>query len=108
MTRRAVNRRRFMTKSLERSVSSDILLLVDVIRAGSSSFRADAWIRTSMDRANQDKLIQYRSLSHSSHIGSGLKDKTIQMIPGSPKILLEFLILDCPVPPIHGKSAIFD
>jgi len=108
MTRRAVKRRRFRTKSFERSVSSDVSLLVDVIRTGSSNFRADDWIRTSMDLPNQDKLSQGRSLSQSSHIGSGLKDKTIQMISGSPKMLLEFAILDCPVPPIHGKSAIYD
>ncbi len=108
MTRRAVTRRRVMTKSFERSISSDVSLLIDVIRTGSSNFRADDWIRPSMDLVNQDKLIQYRSLSHSSHIGSGLNDKTIQMIPCLPKMLLEFAILDCPVPPIHGKSAIFD
>ena len=49
MTRRAVKRRRVMTKSFERSVSSDISLLVDVIRTGSSNFRADDWIRKSVD-----------------------------------------------------------
>ena len=69
MTRRAVKRRRVSTKSFERSVSSDISLLFDVIRAGSSNFRADEWIRTSMDLPNQDKPSQDRSLSQSSHIG---------------------------------------
>ena len=49
MTRRAVKRRRVMTKSFERSVCSDNSLLIDVIRTGSSNFRADDWIRTSMD-----------------------------------------------------------
>ena len=102
MTRRAVKRRRVMTKSFERSVSSDNSLLVDVIRTGSSNFRADDWIRKSAY-----VRLQGRRLSKSSHIGLGLKSKTIQMIPGSPKIRLEFEILDCPVLPIHGKSAIF-
>ena len=69
MTRRAVKRRRVMTKSFERSVSSDVSLLVDVIRTGSSNFRADDWIRTSMDLPNRDKLSQGKSLSQSSHIG---------------------------------------
>ncbi len=37
------------TKSFERGVSSDVSVSIDVVQTGSSNFRADDWIRTSMD-----------------------------------------------------------
>ncbi len=51
------------TKSFERDVSSDVSVSIDVVQTGSSNFRADDWIRTSMDPLTR------RTPFQSSHIG---------------------------------------